>query len=101
MKILVALGLLVLVSCSGRSEMVGRYEAISSRGEETVRVVMTLAADGTGKWLVATEETVFSWSVEGDHLRIYTRLGGVVEGRVQGTTVHLDVPGWGVLEFRR
>ncbi|BDV00791.1 hypothetical protein TDMWS_08760 [Thermodesulfomicrobium sp. WS] len=94
---------LVLMSCSGgRMDVAGRYTSQSQNSGEPVQIVMTLAPDGTGKWQVGTEESVFSWSVDGERLRLYTRRGGVLEGRVIAPDfLRVDVPGWGMVEFRR
>ncbi|MBC7354592.1 MAG: hypothetical protein H5U09_00125 [Desulfomicrobiaceae bacterium] len=97
-----SLAVALVLGCSSRMDVAGRYTSQPPHGGESVRIVMTLAPDGTGKWQVGMEESVFSWSVDGERLRFYTRRGGVLEGRVIAPDfLRVDVPGWGVVEFRR
>lgn len=102
MRVFWLLAVALVVGCnSGRMDVAGQYTSQTLHGDTPLQIVINLAPDGTGKWQVGTEEAVFSWSVEGERLRLYTRRGGVLEGRVVASGLLMDLPGWGMVEFRR
>lgn len=92
---------LALAACSDRSGQVGRYEASHSGLSGQVDVVMILGDDGSGKWEIEGEVLPFSWSVRPGVVTVHTRDGAVVEGKIEGDNVLLDVPGVGKLLFVR
>ncbi len=101
MKKMVWLMLALCLACSNRTELDGRYEALHHGPGGKVAAVMTLADDGSGKWEIEGEVLPFSWSVTPGGLRVHTRDGAVIEGFIEGGAVRLDVPGVGMLLFRR
>lgn len=92
---------LALVACSDRTAQVGRYEASHSGMSGQVDAVMILDEDGSGKWEIQGEVLPFSWSVRPGVVTVHTRDGAVVEGKIEGGDVLLDVPGVGKLLFVR
>jgi len=100
-KILSCLMILFCLSCSGKPELSGRYEATHNGLSGAVDVVMILGEDGSGKWEIGGEVLPFSWFGSPGVLNVHTREGAVVEGVVEGGNVRLDVPGVGKLLFVR
>lgn len=102
MKWFALLTLLALfVSCSRPSDLAGDYSASHNGLSGKVDIRMRLTEDGSGKWEVAGEELAFTWSEQSGLLIIRTRDGGVVEVRVEGATLKVDVPGVGTVPFVR
>ncbi len=101
MKKMVWLVLALCLSCSNRTELAGRYEALHRGAGGDVVAVMVLDGDGGGKWEIGGEVLPFSWAVETGGLRVHARDGAVVEGVMEGGDVRLDVPGVGKLLFKR
>jgi hypothetical protein len=100
-KIIIWLAFLVCLSCSGRADLVGRYETRHQGPDGPVSVVMILAEDGSGKWEIGGEVLNFSWTPVAGGVRVHARDGAVVEGVLEGDDVRLDVPGVGKLLFER
>lgn len=98
---LLALILVVLTGCSRPADLAGGYEADHQGLSGQVRIVMTLADDGSGKWEVSGETMPFLWRERGGLLLIHTREGGVVEGRVESRGLRMDMPGVGTVLFVR
>lgn len=100
-KTMVWLMLLACLSCSGRTDLAGRYEARHEGPGGTVTAVMVLAEDGGGKWEIGGEVLNFSWTEASGGVHVHTRDGAVVEGALEGRDLLLDVPGVGKMLFAR
>lgn len=89
--------LTLFLSCESRDKYAGAYEARDRAGE----VVIELKAGGEGVWISGYQETAFSWHLKGGELRINTKEGGVIVGKIQGDTIEVNIPGQKSMLFRK
>jgi len=94
---LLCLFLTLFLSCESNDRYVGAYEAKDTAGE----VLLELKAGGEGNWISGSQEVPFSWYLKGGELRINTREGGVIVGKIQGDTIEVDIPGRKGMVFRK
>jgi len=96
--------LVFLLSCESKDKYAGVYKAA---GGETAKqeIVLELKANGEGLWRVGSKD-VFSeipvvWYIRHGELRINTRAGGVIVGKMEKDTVQISLPSFGPLTFRK
>ena len=94
---LVCLGLAFCVACESKDKMAGTYTA-QVKGEE---VRLELKASGAGLWIAGANEVPFTWHIKSGDLRIHTKEGGVIVGKIQGDSIAIDLPGQKELLFKR
>jgi hypothetical protein len=93
--------LFLLFSCGSRAKVAGSY--IKEPGQSTVKVEsqIELKEDGGGVWKVGDQEFRFSWDLHGSEIRMYTKSGGVIVGKVKADVITLNLPGGRVLSFKK
>jgi hypothetical protein len=89
--------LALCLSCESKDRYAGTYEA-KDRPEE---VRLELKPNGEGIWISGYHEASFSWYLKGGELRINTKGGGVIVGKIQGDTIRVTIPGKKEMEFRK
>jgi hypothetical protein len=100
-----------LVSCESRDRYVGIYEA-QAQGARQGTVVLDLKANGDGAWGVTAPgkkdspptgegEVPFTWYIKRGELRINTKAGGVIVGKINGDTITMTLPGARTLTFKK
>jgi hypothetical protein len=94
---LLCLFLTFFLSCESSHKYAGTYEAKDMAGE----VVLELKAGGEGNWISGFQEVAFSWHLKGGELRINTREGGVIVGKIRGDTIEINIPGQKEMVFRK
>jgi len=100
----IVLCLLLLLSCEAREQYAGTYKAMPN---ETVKqeIVLELKADGEGAWRVGSKdvstETPVVWYLKRGQLRLNTKEGGVVVGRIEKDTIEMTLPALGPLTFKK
>lgn len=92
---------LILLSCGSRDQFVGTYQAAAGGTSRQTVMLMELKANGEGTWRMHDEEVSFAWYVKDGELRINTKGGGVIVGTLEKDAVHVDLPGSGIITFRR
>jgi len=101
---LVALCLLLLLSCESRERYAGVYKAAPS---ETVKqeIVLELKANGEGFWRVGSKDTSSEipvvWYLKHGDLRVNTKEGGVIVGKIEKDTILMTLPALGLLTFKK
>jgi hypothetical protein len=95
--ILLGLALVVGSACESSDKYAGTYSAQGKTGE----VRMELKANGQGIWIAANQEVPFSWHIKGGDLRINTKEGGVIVGKIEGNAIKINLPGQKELLFKR
>jgi len=98
----VALSLLCLTlafcpACESKDRVAGTYIAQGKSGE----VQLELKSSGSGLWIAGTDEVPFSWHIKAGDLRINTKEGGVIVGKIQGDSIKIDLPGQKELLFKK
>ena len=96
--------LLLLFSCDSRERYVGIYKAAPN---DTVKqeIILELKANGEGLWRVGSKETnpeiPVVWYLKRGELRVNTKEGGVIVGKIDKDTIQMTLPVIGPLTFRR
>ncbi|MBN1103224.1 MAG: hypothetical protein JXL84_07420 [Deltaproteobacteria bacterium] len=90
-----------LLSCESRARVAGTYrmeEGDSPAGKE---VILELRENGEGAWRKGNEEIPFAWYLEAGDLRLNTKGGGVLVGKIQGETIRMTLPGGKTVSFSK
>jgi len=100
--------LMFLVSCESRDKYVGAYQAEATVSARQRVFILELRANGDGLWKVsphgtkgAPAETPLTWYVKRGELRINTKAGGVVVGKIEKNTIEITLPGSKTLTFSK
>lgn len=95
--VLLCLALALGSACESSDKFVGAYSAQGRTGE----VRMELKANGKGSWLASNQEVSFSWHIKSGDLRINTKEGGVIVGKIEGSAIRIGLPGQKDLVFKK
>ncbi len=100
--------LMLLLSCESKDKYVGIYKAA---GEESVKqgeIVLELKGNGDGLWRMASDEVAdtfievpFVWYIKQGELRLNTRAGGVIVGKIGKDTIQMTLPGSNAMTFKK
>jgi hypothetical protein len=90
----VALCLLLLLSCDSKERYAGVYKA---QGNDTVKqeITLELKANGEGLWRVGSKESSeipVVWYIKHGELRVDTKEGGVIVGKIEKDTIRICLP---------
>jgi hypothetical protein len=88
-------------SCESREKVAGTYKAEDGISPAEKEVILELKENGEGTWARGRDETPFSWYLEAGDLRLNTKGGGVLVGKIQGDTIRISLPGGKAVSFRR
>jgi len=71
-------------------------------------IILELKENGDGLWKVGTDgakgtfvEVPFAWYIKRGDLRINTKAGGVIVGKIDKDTIRMTLPGSKALTFRK
>ena len=92
---------LVVCQCADHEEMAGTYQAVATGPQGDLPATLELQADGKGLWSIETDNAPFRWDQHGNGIRLHTPSGGVIVGTVDEGTIKIDIPGAGMITFRR
>lgn len=101
MPSLVCLFLIFTFSCDSRERYAGTYSAQGEVSPKYHQTVIELKENGQGVWRVLDDEVSFRWSVNGNEIRLHTKEGGIIIGKIQGDTLEITLPGARAMSFRR
>ena len=91
--------LVVNFSCDRKEGYVGMYVV---QGEDVSKTSeIELKENGEGVWRVFDDETSFRWSVSKSEIRLHTKSGGVIIGKIKGTIIEIALPGRSVMYFKK
>jgi len=100
--------LMLLLSCESKDKYVGVYKAAGEDSCLQGEIVLELKGNGDGLWRVASDEVAgtfvevpFVWYMKQGELRVNTRAGGVVVGKMGKDTIQVTLPGSKVMTFRK
>jgi hypothetical protein len=73
----------------------GRYEGTYQGKEagEQVETVVELKENGLGVWRVGDDEMPFRWDAANGEIRLFTRSGGALVGKLGKETFEVQLPG--------
>ena len=96
--------LMLLLSCEPKDKYAGVYKAAVKQGE----IVLELKGNGDGLWRVPSDDVAgtfieipFAWYIRQGELRVNTRTGGVVVGKIWKGTIQMTLPGSKVMIFKQ
>jgi hypothetical protein len=102
-RCLLALCLLLLLSCEGRDRYAGVYKAVPKEAVKQ-EIVLELKANGEGSWRVGSKdssEIPVAWYLKHGELRVDTKEGGVIVGKIGRDSIQMTLPGIGPLTFKK
>ena len=98
----------VLVSCESRDRYVGIYHAEAKGSAKQGEIILELKENGDGVWRVSSDEVAgtfvevpFAWYIKRGDLRVNTKAGGVIVGKIDKDTIQMALPGSKALTFRK
>ncbi len=96
---------MLLLSCESEDRYAGVYKAAGKETAKQEEIILELKANGDGLWRVGSKE-VFSeipvvWYIKRGQLRVNTKAGGVIVGKLERDTIQITLPGFGALTFRK
>ena len=96
---------MLLLSCESKDSYVGVYKAVGREMAKQEEVILELKANGDGLWRVGSKE-IFSeipvvWYIKRGELRINTKAGGVIVGKIEKETIRMTLPGFGALTLKK
>lgn len=101
LPLLCCLILSALPACNRETRHAGIYIAETRDSSHRQETTLELKEDGGGVWRVGEDEVGLSWYVKGNELRLHTRDGGVIVGKLDGKFVHVSLPGPKDLFFKK
>jgi hypothetical protein len=100
--LLVALLLAFSPACTSEVQYEGTYTAQAEEGSKYAGTTIVLKESGQGTWTMMDDEASFEWYVKGDELRLNTKLGGVIVGKIHDDgSFEIELPGAGKMSFRK
>lgn len=84
--------------CNATDSYEGHYQAIDTKKEPHN---IELMENGEGAWGCCDGEVLFTWYVKGDELRINTKEGGIMVGKLNKDSFSITLPGKKRLLFVR
>jgi len=93
--------LLLSWSCESKERYAGKYTVVEGGSPKQEEVFLELKPNGEGIWVVGTQEVTFSWYIKKGDLRVNTKEGGVLVGKIKDDTFRITVPGRGEMLFKK
>jgi hypothetical protein len=88
--------------CKVKDKHIGIYEAVES-GEKASKekIIIELMEKSKGVWRRSNEEVSFSWYIKNDELRINTKNGGTMVGKIKKNGITMILPGEEEIRFKK
>jgi hypothetical protein len=100
--------LMFILACESKNKYVGVYEAQEASSAKQGVTTLDLKANGDGLWRVSSHkaagtfvEVPFTWYIKRGDLRVHTKTGGVIVGKIDKDTIQITLPGSRALTFRK
>ena len=100
-SVILAFVLVSIWGCSEPDGLEGRYRAELRDKTQPQMITLELGITGQGTWKTGGDQVSFKWEVRGTEVRLHTREGGVLAGRVGNNTIDLQLPGMPSLTFNK
>jgi hypothetical protein len=91
--------MILVFGCESKDKYAGVY-----KGQDPAKqaeIVVELKANGDGLWRVGTEEVTFAWYIKRGELRVNTKGGGVIVGKIDKDTIQITLPGSKTMSFKK
>ena len=99
--ILLFLFVFIHYGCDSGKRYIGTYVSASKGEPYQMETTLALKDDDNGVWTTNEKEVSFRWSVKGKEIRLHTKEGGVITGKILGDTLTLTLPGDKVMTFEK
>jgi hypothetical protein len=101
--VVLAVFLFCIFSCSPlKDKYTGTYIEIEREGLlENTENFLELNENGNGTWRVLDDEVRFRWSLRRDEIRLHTKEGGIIVGKIQGDIIEVTLSGRDIMYFKR
>lgn len=99
--LLIALIPLWGMQCDRHDPLVGSYRADAAGPQGRISAMLELQPNGKGLWSTDTDNAPFRWNLRRNTIQLHTPTGGVIQGTVDRDTIELEIPGTGLMTFRR
>ena len=96
--------LLLCSACAKEEHFVGTYQYMpppGKRSPELPKFYVELKEGGKGVRWVDDKKVYFNWVVKNNEIRVHTKAGGVIVGKLQGDTLLAEFPGKVVFRFKK
>jgi hypothetical protein len=93
--------LVLMLSCESKDKYAGVYKAEAKDTPKQAQITVELKANGDGLWRMGDEEVSFSWDIKGGELRVNTKGGGVIVGKIEKDTIQMTLPNMKTLTFKK
>ncbi|HNR13409.1 MAG TPA: hypothetical protein PKM59_08865 [Thermodesulfobacteriota bacterium] len=88
-------------ACSPPEHYEGTYVAVNEAGPPHEPTVIELKEDSQGICRTEEQEVAFRWSVHNHEIRLHTKQGGILQGKIDRNTLTLNMPGEKLVVFKR
>ncbi len=86
-------------ACNSTDSYVGKYQAIDMTDETHKENFIELMENRQGVWTCCDGEVPFTWYVKDNDLRINTKEGGIMVGKLKNESFIITLPGNKMLSF--
>jgi len=100
LMVTVSLFLILTFSCEQKERHAGIYVAHKGELPESSEAYIELKDNGQGIWRVLDDEASFNWSVNDDEIRLHTKSGGIIIGKIKNDILEISLPGRNIRYFR-
>ncbi|HPD61696.1 MAG TPA: hypothetical protein PKV48_08075 [Thermodesulfobacteriota bacterium] len=91
----------ILPGCDSSTQYIGTYVSVSKEKTSQMETILILKDDDNGLWTTNEKEVPFRWSVKGKEIRLHTKEGGVIIGKILDDTITVTLPGNKLMTFKK
>lgn len=92
---------ILLFGCESKDKYAGVYKVQAPDSSKQAEIVLELKANGDGLWRVGSEEVTFAWDIKGGELRVNTKRGGGIVGKIDKDTIQITLPSTKTMTFKK
>ncbi len=87
--------------CDMKDQLIGVYDAIEPANALDEKITIELMENGKGLWRRRNEEVPFSWYIKNEEIRINTKDGGTMVGKIKKKGITIILPGEQEITFKK
>ena len=100
--IFTTLSLVLTLSCNRERQLyTGTYLLQEADKPENSETYIQLKENGIGLWNTPDDEISFRWDAKDNEIRLHTKQGGVLIGKIQGDNLEIVFPGSKIRHFKK
>lgn len=81
-----------LLGCGPGERYAGLYLSSAEGSSPQGEIAIELKENGEGIWRTGDHEVTLRWSARGKEVRLHTKEGGIIMGKMKGDTLELTLP---------